>query len=159
RSGRAGARSRADAPRAGAAHLGLRAEIPGPEHRGSLRRRNLAQPRRRGGGAAYVPGVRGSRRRVAEAERPRAALAARELSGHVDRLHVHELADSEARQLAAVAGLLDAAERQARVGAHEGVHEARAGLELVARDALAAGAVAGEDRGAQPERREVREPD
>ena len=51
----------------------------------------------------------------------------------VDRLHVHELADAEARQLAAVARLLDPAEGQARVGLHEGVHEAGARLDLLAR--------------------------
>ena len=45
---------------------------------------------------------------------PRAARsppASRRASGHVDRLHVHELADAPDAELAAVARLLDAAER------------------------------------------------
>ena len=79
-------------------------------------------------------------------------------SRHVHRLHVHELPDAEARQLAAVARLLDPAERQARVGAHEGVHEAGAGLELVRAMRSPRATSRGEDGGAEAEDRVVGEP-
>ena len=80
-----------------------------------------------------------------------AAAEARAPSRHVHRLHVHELPDPERPQLPAVAGLPDPAERQARVRAHESVDEAGPGLELVARDPLAAREVAREDGGAEAE--------
>src|SRR5207247_10520043 len=46
-----------------------------------------------------------------------------------DGLRVQELADAEAAQFAAVAGTLDAAERQARVGTHGGIDEYASRLE------------------------------
>src|SRR5438094_551925 len=63
-------------------------------------------------------------------------------------LHVHELAQPELRQLAAVPGPLHAAERQPRVGLHEAVHEHAPHLEL-GRQPLAALAVLGPDGGPQ----------
>src|SRR5262249_20230933 len=80
-------------------------------------------------------------------------------SGHVDSLHVHELLDSVARELAAEAGLADAADGQGRVGSDERVDEAGACVEAFARDALAAIEIAGEDGRAQSVRRSVRERD
>src|SRR3989454_8331372 len=59
-------------------------------------------------------------------------------------LDVHELAQPELRQLAAVARPLHAAERQARVGLHETVHEDAPHLEL-GRQPLPALAVLGPD--------------
>src|SRR5437879_1225258 len=59
-------------------------------------------------------------------------------------LDVHELAQPELRELATVAGPLHPAERQARVGLHETVHEHAPHLKL-ARQPLAALAVLGPD--------------
>ena len=50
-------------------------------------------------------------------------------------LDVHELADPMVRELAAMAALLHAAEGEPRVGLHEAVHEAGAGVELALGDA------------------------
>src|SRR5579864_1816538 len=55
----------------------------------------------------------------------------------VNRLDVHELADAEGAELAPVARLLDAAEGQPRIGAHQVVDEAAACREA-ARHGLAA---------------------
>ena len=78
---------------------------------------------------------------------------------HVDGLDVHELADPEPGELAPVARLPDPAEGEPRVRLHERVHEAGAGRELVAGDALAAGEVAREDGRPQAERAVVGDPD
>src|SRR3954471_24819126 len=59
-------------------------------------------------------------------------------------LDVDELADAEVGALAAVAGVLDAAERHARIGAHVVVDKAHAGIERIGRDPLAACEVARE---------------
>src|SRR5262245_39963155 len=71
-------------------------------------------------------------------------------SANVHGLHVDEFFDAVAAELASVAGVLDAAERQPRIGSDERVHEGRARVEG-AGDALAAGGVAGEDGGAEAE--------
>ena len=66
------------------------------------------------------------------------------------RLDVDELADAESRAFAAVARMLDPAERQARVGADIVVDEADAGLELLGGDPSAAVQVGGQDPRARP---------
>src|SRR5438093_12340824 len=71
------------------------------------------------------------------------AHQARTLAGP-HALDVHELAQPELRQLAAVARSLRPAERQAWVGLHEAVHEHAAHLEL-GRQPLPALAVLGPD--------------
>ena len=70
---------------------------------------------------------------------------------HVHGLDVHELANPEGAAFAAVAGMLDAAERRARVRANVLVDKAHAGLELLGGDAAAAVEVGGENARAQAE--------
>src|SRR5688572_14573231 len=78
---------------------------------------------------------------------PRRRLKA---SGDADRLDVHKFLYAVARQLAAVAGLADAAERQARVGLHHVVDGDESRVE-VGRDALGARDVGRPDRRAEAE--------
>jgi hypothetical protein len=67
----------------------------------------------------------------------------------VNALDVGELADSEGRTFAAVAGVLHAAERHAWIGADVLVDEAQPGLELLRRDTPPALEVGGDDSGAE----------
>src|ERR1700687_1710475 len=80
------------------------------------------------------------------------------LGRHVYRFRVDEFLDSIAAQLPSIAGLLDAAERQARIGCEQAVYESRAGLEF-AGDPLAALHVFSEHGGAEAEDRVVRDAD
>src|SRR5206468_8466265 len=54
---------------------------------------------------------------------------------HVDGLDVHELADAESAALAAITGILHAAEWGTRIGADILIHEAHPRFEFVRRDA------------------------
>src|SRR5947209_13623641 len=69
---------------------------------------------------------------------------------HPHRLDVHELPDAHRGELPAVAGALDAAEGEARVGLDDAVDEDVAGLDLGG-EGLAAGGIARPDAGAEAE--------
>ena len=71
-----------------------------------------------------------------------------------DRLDVDELADAVGAELASVAGVLDAAKRQARVGDDHAVHEHLPCLDLVD-ETCAFRDVVRPHAGAEPERRVV----
>src|SRR6185295_9213421 len=75
-----------------------------------------------------------------------------------DRFDVDELADADHRELAAVAGALDAAKGQARIGLDDAVDEDVAGLDLGGQP-LAADGIAGPHAGAEAERGAVRQLD
>src|SRR5258708_7914625 len=77
----------------------------------------------------------------------------------VHRLNVGELANPERRAFAAVAGVLDPAERRARVGADILVDEARPGLELLRGDSPAAREITGKDPRTEPELALIGDPD
>src|SRR5215510_1922692 len=79
-------------------------------------------------------------------------------SGDPDGLDVDELADAVLRQLASVAGALDAAEGHARVGLDDAVDEDRPGLDLLGQ-MLGAPAVPRPQRGAESKGRVVGQPD
>src|SRR5579862_6771105 len=79
-------------------------------------------------------------------------LARQAGSGDMDGLDVDELADAEARELPAVTALLDAAERETRIGAHGVVHEHAAAFDRFCRDPLAACEVARNHAATQAER-------
>ena len=57
---------------------------------------------------------------------------------YVDRFHVAQIADAVRAEFATVAGFLDPAKGQTRIGACEGVDEARAGFQTIARDGFGA---------------------
>src|SRR5690554_6604453 len=78
-------------------------------------------------------------------------------SAHDDGLDVGELRDPHRTQFTFITGGLDAAEGQAGIGGDEGVDEAGAGLQALARDAFTARRIAGEDRRAEAEWRAVGE--
>src|SRR4051794_39449423 len=74
-------------------------------------------------------------------------------------LDVGELTDPERRAFAAIARMLDPAERHARVGADVFVDEAQARVELLGGDPTAAVDVAGEHPRAEAEFAGIRDPD
>src|SRR5690606_14890433 len=78
---------------------------------------------------------------------------------HPDRLDVDELVNAESPELAPVARLFHAAERQARVGANELVDEAIAGVQPPRGDFAAALDVFREDGRSEPVNALVRELD
>src|SRR4030088_2406537 len=82
-------------------------------------------------------------RRPAPRHLPPISTSAR--SSYVHRLDVDELADAVRRKLAAVAALLDAAERQTGVRAHRFVDKNAAAFDQFGCDALAARQVARDD--------------
>src|SRR6202040_1039573 len=153
-----GDRIGASAGRAPPAHPGP----PPPPARGRRTWRGRSAAAGARGRATSLRGPRGSSTspRRAVTAMTRSSRSPRPPAGslHVDRLDVDELADAERAELAPVAGLFEAAERQPRVGAHEVVDEAAPRLEP-AGDRLAAAGVAGEDGGAEAEDRVVGHPD
>src|SRR5437763_1516876 len=68
-----------------------------------------------------------------------------------DGLDVHKFADAEDAQLAPVAGVLDAAERQARIGGHHRIDENQPRFDLLD-EALALGRVVRPRAAAETER-------
>src|SRR5476651_2437083 len=83
--------------------------------------------------------------------RHRSVSSNAEPSADPDGLDVDELADAFAGELAPVASLLDAAERQARIALYHSVDEHRTGLQL-GRELLLLGQIVGERSRAQSER-------
>src|SRR5215813_12713020 len=123
--------------------------------RPSTTRKSSVKPRRVRSSTAHAT-VRYPARRPAAT--PVAAIPPSPALGDPDRLDVRQLADAVLRQLASVAGTLDASEGHARVGLDHAVDEHGARLDLP-REMLGAPAVLGPDRGAEAKGRVVGQAD